>query len=186
MLRNGSLSVPQLTAIVPYHGQIDCILYLQIIFCDLFNIVILFKSEFSFKFYDWNSIHFVVTRLRVGQRRIVRFSARKRGVFPSPNVQKMCSSQSPIQWLPEVSSLGVKRPRREAVHLHPVPSLKMIGVINPLLLMSSWPAQERSVLSLQMLCTSRMSCVRSLTLLRCTVKDALGKKHVDLLAVSVV
>jgi len=49
MLRNGSLSVPQVTAIVPYHGQIDSILYFKII-CDLFNITILFKREFPFSF----------------------------------------------------------------------------------------------------------------------------------------
>ena len=172
MLRNGSLSVPQLTAIVPYHGQIDSIFYFQII-CDLFNIIILFKREFSFGFSNWNSIHIVVTGWTKDNRCSIP-DKEKRG-FPSTNVQNICSSQPPIQWVPEVISLGVKWPRRETVHLHPMPSLKMSGVINPLLCTSSWCAQGQPVLSLQVLCTSRMNCVRSLTLLRCNVTDALRK-----------
>jgi len=54
--------------------------------------------------------------------------------------------------------------------------LKMSGVINPRLRMSSWCAQGQRVLPLQVLCASHMSCVRSSTLLRCKVKDALDKK----------
>jgi len=60
----------------------------------------------------------------------------KRG-FSSPNVQNICSSHPPIQWLPEVNSLGLKWPLRDVDHLHPVLSLRMNGDINPLLLMPS-------------------------------------------------
>jgi hypothetical protein len=87
----------------------------------------------------------------------------------------MCFYQHHIQRAMEVISPGVKRPWREIDHLHPVPSLRKSGVINPLLRMSQCRAQGRRVLSLRMFSTSRMRCVRPLTLLQCNVKDALGK-----------
>jgi len=41
-------------------------------------------------------------------------------------------TQPPVQWIPGALSLGVKRPGREADHLHLVPRSRMRGAIPPL------------------------------------------------------
>jgi len=49
-------------------------------------------------------------------------------------------TQPPIQWVPGGRFLGVKRPGRVKLttHLHPLPTLRMLRSLPPLLHTSSW------------------------------------------------
>jgi hypothetical protein len=77
-------------------------------------------------------------------RIVVRFQVEARlSSFPEPPHCLWCPPSLPFSVYQRVFSQRIKRPRREAEHLHPLPALRLRGATPPVHHMHSWRSQRQ-------------------------------------------